>query len=107
MKKYTLRKHNVIDYKSNFYTLPEGSYRGPNSFVMVKTEGGKIFIYDKDEQLITSHVISQEQGKTISNTHHKRNTSKSLDEMTQKIGEFFTDKPRINKDLCVQIRLPG
>ena len=99
MKKYTLRKHNVIDYKSNFYTLPEGSYKGPGSFVMVKTQEDKIFIYDKDEQLITSHVISQEQGKTISNTHHKRDTSKSLDEMAQKIGEYFTDKLRIEEYL--------
>ena len=27
MKKYSLRKHNVINYKSNFYTLPEGTYK--------------------------------------------------------------------------------
>jgi hypothetical protein len=96
MKKYLLRKHNVINYRSNFYTLPEGTYKGPGSFVLVKTEVGKIFIYDKNEQMITSHVISQEQGKTISNTHHKRDTSKSLDEMAHKIGESFTEKSLID-----------
>ena len=103
MKKYILRKHNVIDYKSNFYTLPEGTYKGPGSFVMVKTEGDKIFIYDKDQQLITSHAISREQGKTISNRHHKRDISKSLDEMAQKIGECFTDKLLI-EDYLEKIR---
>ena len=103
MEKYTLRKTNVIDYKSNFYTLPEGTYKGPGSFVMVKTEGDKIFIYDKDEQLITSHVISQEQGKTIINTHHKRDTSKSLDEMAQNILRCFTDKSLI-EDYLEKIR---
>ena len=92
MKKYTLRKHNVINYKSNFYTLPKGTYKGSGSFVMVKAEGDKIFIYDKDEQLITSHVVSQGKGKTIINTHHKRDTSKRLDEMELKITECFTDK---------------
>lgn len=103
MKKYLLRKHNVINYKSNFYTLPESTYKGPGSFVLVKTEGDKIFIYDKNEQLITSHVISQEQGKTISNTHHKRDTSKSLNEMAHKIGECFTDKSLI-EDYLEKIR---
>jgi transposase len=103
MEKYTLRKHNVINYQSNFYTLPEGSYKGPGSFVMVKVEEGKIFIYDKNQQLITSHVISQGQGKTIINTHHKRDTSKSLDEMAQKIGEYFTDKSLI-EDYLEKIR---
>lgn len=103
MKKYILRKHNVINYRSNFYTLPEGTYKGPGSFVLVKAEEDKIFIYDKNKQLITSHVISSEQGKTISNTHHKRDTSKSLDEMEQKIGDYFTDKLLI-KDYLEKIR---
>jgi transposase len=103
MDKYTLRKTNVIDYKSNFYTLPEGTYKGPGSFVMVKTEEDKILIYDKNEQLITSHVISQGQGKTIINTHHKRDTSKSLNDMAQKIGECFTDKSLI-EDYLEKIR---
>lgn len=99
MKKYTVRKHNVIAFKSNFYTLPEGTYKGPGCFVLVKTMEGKIFIYDKNQQLITSHVISPEQGKTISNTHHKRDTTKSLDEMAQKIMSSFTHKPLIGEYL--------
>ena len=103
MEKRILRQHNVINYKSNFYTLPEGTYKGPGSFVLVKTEGGKIFIFDKNEKLITSHVISQEQGKTISNTNHKRDTSKSLNEMAQKIRECFTDKSLI-EDYLEKIR---
>ena len=104
MKKYSLRKHNVINYKSNFYTLPEGTYKGPGSFVMVKTVEDKIFIHDKEQNLITSHVISQGQGKTIINTHHKRDTSKSLDEMAQKIRECFTDKSLI-EDYLEKIRV--
>lgn len=103
MKKYTVRKTNVIAYKSNFYTLPEETYKGAGSFVLVRNEDGKIFIYDKHDKLITSHVISDEKGKTISNTHHKRDTSKSLDEMAQKIVECFTDKPLI-EDYIAKIR---
>lgn len=103
MKKYTVRKHNVIAYKSNFYTLPEGTYKGPGSCVMVKTEEDKIFIYDKD-LMITSHTISQGQGKIISNTNHKRDTSKSLNEMEQKIKECFSDKSLI-EDYLQKIRV--
>jgi len=103
MEKYIVRKTNIIAYKSNFYTLPEGTYKGSGSFVMVKTEGDKIFIYDKDQKLITSHGICQGQGKTISNTHHKRDTSKSLDEMAQKIRECFSDKSLI-EDYLEKIR---
>lgn len=95
MEEYNVRKNNAIDYKSNFYSLPEGTYKGPGSFVLVKTKESKIFIYDKDEQLIDTHIICQDQGKTIINTHHKRDTTKSLDEMAQKVGEYFTDKPLI------------
>jgi len=104
MKEYIVRKHNVIAYKSNFYTLPEGTYKGPGSCVMIKTEEDKIFIYDKDQKLIASHIISQGQGKTISNTHHKRDTSKSLDEMAQKIRECFSDKSLI-EDYLQKIRV--
>jgi len=91
MKKYTLRKNNEIAYKSNFYTLPQGTYQGPNSAVLVKEEEGKLCIYDLKENFICSHQISLHKGKTIRNTHHKRDTSKSLEEMAGKVIAYFTD----------------
>ena len=95
MKKYTVRKNNVIAYKSNFYTLPEGTYTGPGSYALVRADQDKLCIYDKDQELICSHVISLEKGKTISNTHHKRDTTKSLDEMARQVGACFSDKQGI------------
>lgn len=103
MKQYTVRKNNVIAYKSNFYTLPQGTYQGPDTFVLVNTEQEKLCIYDLDQNLICSHQISHQQGKTIRNTHHKRDTSKSLEEMSAKVVDYFTHK-ELAKDYIMQIK---
>ena len=92
MKKYTVRKNNVIAYKSNFYTLPEGTYQGPDTVVLVTRQEEKLCLYDLKENFICSHQISHQKGKTIRNTHHKRDTSKSLKEMAEQVTEYFTDK---------------
>lgn len=96
MKKTTLRKNNVIAYKSNFYTLPEGSYTGVGSYALIKADQSQLFVYDLQKTLICSHVISTEKGKTIINTNHKRDTSKSLDKMAEQVSECFSDKGLVN-----------
>ena len=103
MKQYTVRKTNVIAYKSNFYTLPQGTYQGPDTVVVVKQEEEKLCIYDKQQNLICSHQISYQKGKTIRNTHHKRDTSKSLEEMSMKVMGYFTDK-ELAKNYIMQIK---
>jgi transposase len=100
MKRYTVRKNNVIAYSSNFYTLPEGTYTGVDSYAWIKAEQDKIFIYDKHDQLICSHVISTEKGKTIRNTHHKRDTTKTLNEMAARLKDCFSDKQLITDYLA-------
>jgi len=103
MKKYTVRKNNEIAYKSNFYTVPQGTYQGPDTMVLVKKEEEKLCIYDVKENFICSHQISQEKGKTIRNTHHKRDTSKSLEEMSSKAIDYFTNRDLAN-DYIMQIK---
>jgi len=103
MIKHTVRKNNVIAYKSNFYTLPEGTYQGPGTLAMVKKEQEALFIYDLKEQLICTHQVSHEKGKTIRNSHHKRDTSKSIEEMSKKVAGYFTDQTLAN-DYIAQIK---
>jgi transposase len=103
MKKYTVRKNNVIIYESNFYTLPQGTYQGPDSVVLVKREEEKLCIYDLKENFICSHQISHQKGKTIRNTHHKRDTSKSLKEMSGQVTAYFTNK-KLAGDYLDQIK---
>ncbi len=91
-KAYKVRKTNVIAYKSNFYTLPVGTYKGADTQVLVAETQGVISIYDQDNNLICKHKLSGEKGKTVSNTNHKRDTSKSIHEMMEKVNACFTDK---------------
>lgn len=91
-QKYLVRKNNTINYKSNFYTVPMGTYKGDEIFVIPKINGNIIEIYSLEEELICSHEISGLAGKTISNTSHKRDRSKSLNEMMQQAADCFTDQ---------------
>ena len=92
VKIYHVRKTNTIAYKSNFYTVPMGTYTGQGTRLMVKEKGGAIEIYDINKKLICTHQLSSGKGKTISNTNHRRDTSKSLAELISKAVGHFTDQ---------------
>jgi transposase len=58
MKEYQVRKNNVIAYKGNFYTLPQGTYQGPQTKVLVKVQDNTIYICDIQGKQICSHKVS-------------------------------------------------
>ncbi|OGS72526.1 MAG: hypothetical protein A3F91_10090 [Flavobacteria bacterium RIFCSPLOWO2_12_FULL_35_11] len=91
-KMYHVRKTNTIAYKSNFYTLPMGTYQADGIQVIVKEKGNMLEIYNLKEEFICSHALCFEKGQTIANTNHRRDTSKSLDEMMNQIVLFFSSE---------------
>jgi transposase len=91
-KHYHVRKNNTIAYKGNFYTVPFGTYMNGARMVIVKEHGDTLEIYTLNEELICSHMRCYEKGKTITNTHHRRDTSISLDELMRKTASCFTDE---------------
>lgn len=91
-KMYHVRKTNVIAYKSNFYTVPMGTYRGQETRVIVKEKENNIEIYNLREELICTHLLSSGKGQTIANTNHRRDTSKSLDDMMSETVIFFSNE---------------
>lgn len=95
-KMYLIRKDNTINYKSNFYTVPMGTYQGTETYVAVKKKEDMIEIYSVNDEFICSHFISHLKGQTISNTNHKRDNSKSLNEMMLQVANCFT-----NQDLAI------
>lgn len=99
MNIYNVRKTNTIAYKGNFYTLPMGTYQQVGTQVLVKENHGNIEIYDMQEHPICSHTISCEKGKTISNSNHKRDTSKNIEEMMKQAISCFTDQERASNYL--------
>jgi hypothetical protein len=95
VKIHHVRKTNSIAYKSNFYTVPVGTYQGIDSKVEVKEKAGNLEIYNLKEELICTHQLATGKGKTVSNTNHKRDTSKSLDKMMAQVAEYFTDQKEV------------
>jgi len=96
-KAYHVRKTNAIAYKSNFYSVPMGTYKGTGTQVIIKEVAGILEIYSSDQELICTHKISSKKGRFIANTNHKRDTSKSPDQMMLLATSYFTDK-----DMAVQ-----
>lgn len=90
-KRYSVRKNNVVAYRSNFYSLPEGTYQEGTLSVNIKPNDTKIDIYTLSGQLLCSHTISMETGKNIINSNHKRDRSKTIDQMMERAAGLFTD----------------
>jgi hypothetical protein len=92
-KRYHVRKDNKIAYKSNFYSVPVGTYQGSGTQIELQENNNRLEIYNLSHELICSHNLSFETGQIIINTHHKRDTSKSMEEIMHQVRNCFTDQP--------------
>jgi len=90
LETYLVRKDNTINYKGTFYSVPIGTYVGDDTNVIIKENQGSVEIYSMEQTLICTHKLSTEKGKKVSNTNHKRDTSRSIDEMIQSAAEHFS-----------------
>jgi len=89
-KMYHVRKTNTIAYKSNFYSLPMGTYQGPGTQVKIKEINATIQISNLQDELICIHRLGLLSGQTITNNNHKRDTSEGIEQMKQQIATRFT-----------------
>ena len=100
-KSYNVRKDNTIVYKSNFYSLPLGSYKDSKTQVLVKILDDKIQIYSTKKELLATHKISIEKGQYIRNTDHGRPKSQTLEklksETLKKLGSTEIAKEYLEK----------
>ena len=90
---YKVRKDNTISYKGNFYTLPLNTYQGSDTTVLLKTDTEKLYLYDKENKLLTTHVLCNERGQTVRNTDHRRDKSQSLEVLKAEVSELFKSVP--------------
>ncbi len=93
--RYKVRKDNTINYKSNFYTLPSGTYQGVNSEVLIKTGDDKLYILSdtKEQELLATHSLCYGRGQTIHNTDHRRDKSKNLKALKIEVAHLYNDVP--------------
>ncbi len=103
-KEYAVRKNNQVSYRSNFYSVPEGTYQeGIWTVTIKKNQDNTIDIFDQAGQLLGRHTISLEKGKTIINNNHKRDRSKSITQMMETAALYFS-KPAVAESFLKQIK---
>jgi hypothetical protein len=88
---FPVRKHNVVLFKKNWYTVPEGTYQGRETKVKILVQGGELIIKDLNGKQLAAHEICYGRGRLISNTDHKRDKSRKLDDMMLDIAVLFPD----------------
>ena len=91
LRSYKIRKDNTICYKTNYYSLPLGTYKNPNSSVLMQLKQEEIIFFDTEGTQICTHILSSKKGKIIRNTDHKREKSKTIESFEKSIFEFFGD----------------
>jgi len=102
-KPYNVMKDNSIRFKGNIYTLPQGTYQGKSTSVLIRLQENILCIYNQHKELICSHEVCLQKGMLISNTNHKRDKSKKIDELIQSISSCF-EKPEKVKTYLENIR---
>jgi transposase len=80
---YKVRKDNTITYKGNYYSLPKGTYKNPQSAVLLNVRNNKLDVYDPNKNLLATHTISVLKGRYISISDHKRDKSQTLEQRKQ------------------------
>jgi hypothetical protein len=109
---YTIRKDNTISWKSNFYSLPLGSYKGRGNVVAVQVENNQLLLCNTDGSEICRHQIAIGSGQKIKKADHTRDKSSAINEMIEQLclcldtpekgREFFglirQSKPRYIRD---------
>lgn len=93
---YKVLKTNIVKYHGNIYSLPFGTYRNDETKVFLAESESSLVIKDDKGTIIASHLIPAGVGNNIVNNNHRRNTSIKLDELRDKVREFFLSSPDID-----------
>ncbi|MDD4835435.1 MAG: IS21 family transposase [Lutispora sp.] len=90
---YQIRKDNTVPIQGNRYTVPRGTYKGPNTYVGVsKIENTYLIIYELESgKEIARHEIPQTKGNLVVNNDHKRDKSSKIVELIKTTASKFSD----------------
>jgi hypothetical protein len=94
MARYKVRKDNTISYKSNFYTLPLGTYQSPDAWVLLKEDEDQVRIYDLNNYLLTVHPLCLSRGMTLRNADHTRDKSQSIEALKETVLQILPSKEK-------------
>lgn len=103
-----VRKDNTVWYESNRYSVPLGTYKGPETEVSLEvTDGHELIICLKQtNEEIARHEICYKKGELIQKTNHRRDRSKGIAEFMDHVALLFpqSDKARVFLEKIYQCR---
>jgi len=98
-----VRKDNTIVFQGNRYSLPLGTYAGPDTSVRIRVTPDKHLVaFDPATgKQIARHRLHAGKGKLIKNTHHGRDRSKGIDAWLEHVAARFPDPDQARAFLAV------
>ncbi len=90
---YQVRKDNTIPIKGNRYTVPKGTYKGPNTYVGVTNIGSRhlrIYEFETGKEL-AMFEIPDTKGNLVKNNDHKRDKSQKVTQLIKKVAGMFSE----------------
>lgn len=93
---YQVRKDNTVPIQGNRYTVPRGTYKGPNTYVGVTKIGNKhlIILEIETEKELANFEIPDTKGNLVRNNNHSRDKSQKIDPLMKRVAEKFSDHPK-------------
>jgi len=89
---YQVRKTNVVPIDGNRYSVPQGTYKSPDTYVNVEKTDKEIVITDIQTGVELNRCdIIDTKGKLSKNNNHRRDTSIKIDKIMDELLLFFTD----------------
>lgn len=93
---YQVRKDNTVPISGNRYSVPRGTYKGPNTYVKVsKIENRLLIIMDiNSDKELARYGIPSSKGNLLGNNNHKRDNSIKISALLSSTIELFIDKEK-------------
>lgn len=89
---YGVRKDNTVLFRGNRYTVPTGTYQGPDSRVQLKTRNGSLLIHDPEGKHLATFAQETGKGKLVINNNHRRDKTSGIDAMEKELTGCFTNR---------------
>lgn len=97
---YQVRKNNTVPVEGNRYSVPQHTYKGPDTYVHVEKTEKEIAIFDiKTGIELNRCELFETKGNLYKNNNHKRDNSVKLDKLMDETLLHFNDCQRAKRYL--------
>lgn len=86
----------TIRYRTNYYSVPSGTYKNRNTVVWLLENNGHIELYDKESgKLICKHELCPGKGKNVCDKRHHKDKTRSVNDLQVRIRKRTEDDPTV------------